>query len=125
MLQAHNHHHGPLLYLLQYVCIALVLGSAELDTALEMLFTSARQRGRITFLHLLAILLLMQPRIPLAFFTARAHGWFMFSLVSTRTPRASSVKLLSSWFVPSLHWCSGFSWDRVHCLPSSWYSAVF
>ena len=21
--------------------------------------------------------------------------------------------------------CPGFSWDRVNCLPSSWYSAMF
>ena len=23
------------------------------------------------------------------------------------------------------HDCPGFSWDRVNCLPSSWYSAMF
>lgn len=39
----------------------------------------------------------MQPRIPIAFFVARAHFWFMFYLVYSRTLRAFSVKLLSSW----------------------------
>jgi len=53
-----------------------------------MLFNIAKQRGRITSLSLPAILLLMQPRTPLAFFAARAHCWFMFNVVSTRTPRA-------------------------------------
>jgi len=34
--------------------------------------TSAERRGRITLLDLMATLLLMQPRIPLAFFDMRA-----------------------------------------------------
>ena len=37
--------------------------------------TRAVQRGRRTSLNLLATLLLMHPRIPLAFLAARAHCW--------------------------------------------------
>lgn len=47
--------------------------------------TSAEYWSRITFLDLLAMLLLMQPRTPSAFFAARAHCCLMISLVSIRT----------------------------------------
>ena len=33
----------------------------------------------------------------------------------------SSIKL----FKNKLASCPAFGWDRVNCLPSSWYSAVF
>ncbi|KAK4830007.1 hypothetical protein QYF61_008177 [Mycteria americana] len=39
----------------------------------------------------------MQPRIPLAFFAVKAYCWLMFNLMSTKTPRSFSAKLLSSW----------------------------
>lgn len=42
---------------------------------------SADQRGIITFLRLLATLLLMQPRILLAF-AAKAHSWLTVSLLN-------------------------------------------
>lgn len=43
--------------------------------------------------------LLMQPRTALAFFVARAHCWLMFSLVSSRTPKSFTTKLLpASWY---------------------------
>ncbi|KAK4827750.1 hypothetical protein QYF61_021221 [Mycteria americana] len=66
--------------------------------------TSAEQRGRITSLDLLAILLLMQPRIPSAFFKGRVHCLLIFNLVSTRTLRSFSAKLFSSWAVLSTYW---------------------
>lgn len=47
--------------------------------------TSAERRGRITALHLLAMLCLMQPKIPLAFFAEGHTSMFMFKEVSTRT----------------------------------------
>lgn len=80
------------------ICLYLsyLLGSPGLGTALQMLFTSAKQRGRINSFSLLAIVLLIQPRTPLAFFDAKAHSCFTFGLVSTRTPRACSAKLPSS-----------------------------
>ena len=58
-----------------------------------------------TSLILLATLLLMHPRIPLAFLAARAHCWLMVNLSSTRTPRSLSAELLSSRSTPSLYWC--------------------
>ncbi|KAK4809169.1 hypothetical protein QYF61_006427 [Mycteria americana] len=66
--------------------------------------TSAELRGRITFLELLAVLYLMQPRIPLAFCAARAHYWLMFNLVPTRILRSFFARLLSSWVAPSIYW---------------------
>jgi len=48
--------------------------------------TRAEQRARIPSLNLLAMLLLMQPGIPLAFWAVTAHCWVMFSFSSTSTP---------------------------------------
>jgi len=47
----------------------------------------------ITSPDLLATLCLMQPRISLAFFVARAHCWLPFSWVSTRIPMSFPIKL--------------------------------
>ena len=52
----------------------------------------------------LATLLLMHPRMPLAFLVARARCWLMVSLSSTRTPRSLSAELLSSRAAPA---CTG------------------
>ena len=57
-------------------------------------------------------LLLMHPRIPLAFLAARAHCWLMVNLSSTRTPRSLSAELLSSRSTPSLYWCMGLFLPR-------------
>lgn len=65
----------------------------------------ARKSERVTSLHLLAMLWLTQPRIPLAFLVRRAHCWLMFSLVPTRSLRFFSVKLLSTWVASSMYWC--------------------
>lgn len=35
-----------------------------------------------------------------------AHCWLMFHLMSTRTSKTSSVKLLSSWMPLSIFWCT-------------------
>jgi len=35
----------------------------------------------------------VQPRIPLALFAIKAHGWLLLNLVSTRTPKCFSAKL--------------------------------
>ena len=78
--------------------------------------TSAEQRGRITTLHLLAVLCVMQPRIPFAFFAARAHSWLKFNLVSTGTPSAFSAKLLYRWVSPSVCWCLGLFVPRSRTL---------
>ena len=54
-----------------------------------------RVGGRRNSLDLLATLLLMHPRIPLAFLAARAHCWLMVKLLSTSTPRSLSTELYS------------------------------
>ena len=81
--------------------------------------TSAEQKGRITSLHLLATLLLMQPRIQLAFWTARAHRWLMSNLPSTSTPM-----FFLQVCTQSLQPCtdSGGSHDRGarHCTWTCW-----
>jgi len=58
--------------------------------------TRGEQRRRITSLNLLAMLMLMQPRIPLAALATRAHCWLMANLLSTRTPSSFSPELLSA-----------------------------
>lgn len=57
VFQSFNHLCGPSLVLSQYVPVSLVLG----NTALQMLLTGAKQKGRITSLDLMAMLCLMQP----------------------------------------------------------------
>jgi len=105
MLQMMHHLGGPLLDSLQYVHVSPVLGGSELDKALTHGLINAEKRGRITSHDLQAILCLMQTRIPLA--SLAAYCCRMFSLVSTRTPRLFSAKLLSSWIPPSMCWCLG------------------
>lgn len=60
----------------------------------------------MTFLHLLqAVLLLTHAKIALA---ARAHGWLMFSLLSTNTPRFFTAQLLlSNYHYEYLHFPEG------------------
>ena len=59
-------------------------------------------REKITSLDLLAMLCLMQPRRLLVFLAAKVHCWLMVNLVSIRSPRSFSAKLLSSKLVSSL-----------------------
>lgn len=58
---------------------------------------SAEQRGRIPFTDLLALLWLMQHKVPSAFFAARAHSQLTLSL---RTPRSFGDKVLPSFLLP-------------------------
>jgi len=73
----------------------LEVGSPELQYSRWGL-TRAEKRGRRTSFDLLAILLVMHPRIPLAFLAARAHCWLTVHL-STRTPRPCSAELLQTF----------------------------
>ena len=73
-----------------------------MDAVLQMCATNAEQRGRITSIGLLAMLLLMQPRMLLAASAARAHCWLVFNLVSNRTSKAFSTELLLGRLVPSV-----------------------
>ena len=65
--------------------------------------TRAEQRDRITSLYLLAMLLLMQPRIQLTFWTASTHCWVMSSFSSTSPPKSFLSGLLSTPSSPSLY----------------------
>lgn len=56
---------------------------------------SSEQRGRIPSLDLLVTLLLMQPRISVAFFTARPCCWHMLNSMPNRIPGA----FLSCYFL--------------------------
>lgn len=57
-------------------------------------------RGRVTSLKLLTSLLLMQPRMLLAFFALRVHRWLTVSL---STPKSFSAELLSRRSAPQLY----------------------
>lgn len=77
---------GSLLASFQYIHVCCTLGSPKLDTALLKSLSSAEERGRITFLDVLAMRFLTQSRVLLAIFAIRKHGWFTFSLASIGTP---------------------------------------
>ena len=105
------------------VCPCLVLGSPTLDLALQLCLTGAEQRGRITSLELLAVLLLMQPRRLVAFLATRARCWLVVDLLPTRIPRTFSGKLLSSQLATSVCWCVGLFLPRCrtwHLLLLNW-----
>ena len=83
LLQSLNHLFGPALDWLQYVYSSLILRSPDLDPELQVCLTSAEQRGRIISFKWLATSLLVQPRLLLSFFLARAHCWLMVNFLST------------------------------------------
>ena len=84
-----------------------MLGTPELDTALQGGLSRGEQRGRIPSLDLLVTLLVMQPRTQLAFWAASAHCHLMLSFLSTNTPKSFFSGLLSIRSLPSLSLCSG------------------
>ena len=65
--------------------------------------TRTKQRGRIPSSDLLAMLLLMQPVVQLAFWAASAHCHLMLSFSFTSTPKSFSSGLLSTHSLPSLY----------------------
>lgn len=66
-LQPSHHHHGPLLDLLQQLHVLLALRAPELDAILQVRSHESRAGGQNHLFELLVMLLLMQPRICLAF----------------------------------------------------------
>lgn len=76
---------------------------------------SWEQRGRTDFLALLPMLLLVLPRVWLAFWAMRAHCWFMSSFLSTGTFKTFSTVLLYMTS-PSLYSCLGLSSSRYRTL---------
>ena len=67
--------------------------------------TRAEQSGRIPSLDLMPTLLVMQPRIQLAFWAASAHWWLMSGFSSTSTAKSFLAGLLSIHSLPSLYLC--------------------
>ncbi|KAK4818250.1 hypothetical protein QYF61_009425 [Mycteria americana] len=65
--------------------------------------STPEQSGRISSLDLLAKLLLMQPRIRLAFCAVSAHCRLMSSFLSISIPKSFSSGLLSITSSPSLY----------------------
>ena len=121
VLQPSDHFCGPPLDPLQQVDLFPGLQSWTQDSRLGL--TRAEQRGRITSPDLLAILLLMQPRIWLAFWAVSTHCWVMMSFSSTSTPKSFSSRLLSIHSPLSLHLCLGLPWPMCRTLHlASWDS---
>ncbi|KAK4818263.1 hypothetical protein QYF61_009968 [Mycteria americana] len=111
MLQSLHHLRGPsLVQTGKNMSISLLYWGAQSWTQCSRCgLTSAEKRGRINSLNLLETLFLTQLRIPLAFLATRAHCWLTVNLLSTRTPRSFSVKLLFSWVAPSIYGCMDFT----------------
>lgn len=87
------------------------MGSPERIPALQVSLTSAEQRGRITFLDLLAMFCLMQSRLLVAFIATRAHYRFMVNMLSTWIETPSVVRVLSSHFAISLYKYKAYSFS--------------
>lgn len=97
-----------LYWIISSLFISLLYWQAQNWTQRSRGSLSCAERSEgVTTLHLLPILCLMQPRMLLAFFAARAHYSLMFHLMSSSTPRSSSTRLLSSWVEPSTCCCLG------------------
>lgn len=97
-LQSLNHLIGPLLNPLQFVhglwWFFLDCMAENWTQHSSCGFTTAEQRGKISSLDLLAVLLLRQPWRLLSILSARACCWFRFSLAALSGP------VLQSWFPP-------------------------
>lgn len=82
---------GPQLYLLQFVSVP------QLDAKLQMWPHKCWTEGNNHFLDLLAIFLIKQPSMRLAFNAAKEHCWFMF-ILSSRSPASFLQRcFLISW----------------------------
>ena len=83
-----------------------MLGTPELDAALQGGLSRAEQRGRIPSLDLLLLTLLdTQPRTRVAFWAASTHCQVTLSFLSINTPKSFSSGLLSIHSLPSLELC--------------------
>ena len=72
-----------------------MLGTPELDAALQGGLSRAEQRGRIPSLDLLLTLLDTQPRTRVAFWAASTRCWLMWSFSSPSTPKSFPSGLFS------------------------------
>ena len=80
VLQSSDHLRGPLLYLLQQLCIFIVLEASDLDTVLQMVCRGQNREQSPLLIHWQPPLLLMQITILLAFWENFAIGaiYFLF-----------------------------------------------
>lgn len=122
MFQPFSHLCGTAMNLLQDILIFFVLwpGHSSTWTQHSWCLTSTDYWSRITSLDLLAMLLLMQPRTPSAFFAARAHCCLIISLVITRI---FPSKLPSSQLVLFLSRSRTFLWHFPSPLRHLWMAA--
>lgn len=98
---------GLLLDLLQCIHVMLLLGSPELDSALQVWLYQCQQRGRVTSLRVTFGSILHYTAQDGIGLRGRVF-WLMFNLLTIRTARSLSAKLLSDWLAPSLYCCIGF-----------------
>jgi len=92
------------------VCQCLVLRNPKLYTKFQGLLDRG---GIVTSLHLMAMLLLIQPRMLLAFFATVAHC--RLQLLAREATQVVVCKMLSTQSVPSLYCCTTFFHPR--CRP--------
>jgi len=99
---------SPLLNLLHFLNVFLALGRPKLDAVFRCVGMSAEYRRKTLSLNLLAVTLLTQPWMLLAFLAAQAHRWLMPSSLSAAT--AGAFLLICSparQAAPSLDRCRG------------------
>jgi len=96
---------GSPLDLLQQLLVLFVLGAQNWTQYCRWGPTRAEQRGRITSLNLLVVILLMQPRVQLAFWAASTHCQLTLSLSSTGTPKSFFSEMLSSHYLSNTYLC--------------------
>lgn len=73
------------------------------DNTLDVVSPGSEERVAITATDLLATLLLTEPSMWL--FAERARCWLIFNLLSNKSPKYFSAKMLSLQLTSSLHWC--------------------
>lgn len=85
---------SSLLILWPFVGLSCLSKGAQNWTRHSSVASPVVSRGEGSSSFLLPVLCLMQPRVSLATFMARSHYWFMFDVVSTRSPGPFSAELL-------------------------------
>lgn len=98
-----------LCWILKCLQVSLILKSPDWTPA--VVASVPEQKGRITSLSLWAMLL-MQLRIPLAFFSTETQCWLTFSTVSTRIPRSFLTSCFPAGCSSSdVGFCTSFCWS--------------
>lgn len=93
---------------LQSVPASLVLGGQNWTQHLRCGLTSAEERGGFTSLHLLAVLLLMQPGCHQSLLSSKGTLLARVHLSVCQDPQGLFCRAASSWVAPSMCWCPGW-----------------